>query len=289
MELEDLRIFVEVAQYGTLTGASPALHLSQPAITRRLQGLERRLGVRLFSRAGRRLQLTEAGVQLLERAQSVLGEVSEIKAVMAAYGAGARGLLRIGASVTACLYLLPPIFGRFRASHPEFPLLVRNDRSGRLGDLVHEGRIDVGVASVLAPREGLRVIPWRELELALIRPPDAGPGRVGLDALTELPVLLPSAGALRTLTDGLFARCDPAPSVVAECDSLEVVRALVASGLGQAVLPRVCVPPDGPVVQVAAFDEPLPPLPVAVLVRRARPTPRPVAAFLEALGPGPER
>lgn len=285
MELDDLRIFVEVAQHGTLTAASPALHLSQPAITRRLQALERRLGVRLFTRVGRRLQLTEAGGQLVERARNLLGEVAEIRAVMATYGTGARGLLRIGASVTACLYLLPPIFQLFRERHPEYPLRVRNDRSTRLGDLVREGRIDVGIASVLAPPEGIRVVPWLELQLALIRPPEAAPGPVGFAALAELPLVLPSAGTLRTLTDGLFARLEIAPSVVAECDSLEVVRAMVATGFGQAILPRVCVPPDGPRVQVVTIDEPLPILPVAVLLRRGRPAPPPVAAFLHALKP----
>jgi len=284
LELDDLRVFVEVARHGTLTGASPALHLSQPAITRRLQSLERRLGVRLFSRVGRRLQLTDAGIQLAERAQSLLGEVSQIKAIMAAFGAGARGLLSIGASVTACLYLLPPIFRLFRERHPEFPLLVRNDRSARLGDLVQEGRIDVGVASVLAPPEGIRLIPWQELELALIRPP-GGPERVRLSALAEMPVVLPSAGTLRTLTEAILARCEPAPRVVAECDSLEVARELVAAGFGQAILPRVCVPPNGPAVQIAQLAEPLPALPVAVLVRRGRPTSPPVAAFLNALKP----
>jgi LysR family positive regulator for ilvC len=202
---------------------------------------------------------------------------------MAAYGSGARGLLRIGATVTACLYLLPPVFRLYRERHPEFPLLVRNDRSARLGDLVHEGRIDVGVASVLAPREGVRVVPWCELALALIRPWGSGPERVELGALSDLPMVLPSAGTLRTLTEGLFARCERAPSVVAECDSLEVVRALVASGFGQAVLPRVCVPPDGPPVQVAAIRASLPALPVALLVRRARPTPPAVAAFLDVM------
>lgn len=285
MELEDLRIFLEVAQHGTITGASPTLHLSQPAITRRIQALERRLGVRLFARAGRRIQLTEAGAQLVTRAQSLLGEVAEIRAVMAAYSTGARGFLRIGATVTACLYLLPPIFRLFRDRYPEFPLLVRNDRSARLGDLVHEGRIDVGVASVLAPREGVRVIPWCELDLALIRPPGGEPGRLDLGALVALPLILPSAGTLRTLTESLLARCDPAPTVVAECDSLEVVRSLVAAGFGQAILPRVCVPPDGPAVQIVPLAAPLPTLSVAVLIRRTRPIPRPVAAFLEALSP----
>jgi DNA-binding transcriptional LysR family regulator len=319
MELDDLQIFLEVVRRGTLTGASETAHLSQPAISRRLSRLERELRAPLFERAGRRLRLTEAGAQLVIRAEAILGQVTELTATMAAYGAGASGHLRIGATVTACLYLLPPVFVAFRERHPEFPLLLRNDRSARVADLVHEGRVDIGIASVLTPREDVRVIPWQELELTLIRPrtvqrvsggeretmrrdgdtdtmrrfssspdisipplltrrPDIG------TELTQMPMVLPSAGTLRTLTESLFARCEVAPTVVAECDSLEVVRALVAAGFGQGLVPRACVPEDGPPVAVVPLTETVPALPVAALVRRTRPTPRPVAAFLEALG-----
>jgi DNA-binding transcriptional LysR family regulator len=283
VELEDLRIFLAVVRHGTRAGATEEAHLSQPAISRRLQALERELRAPLFERVGRRMQLTEAGVALIARAEAILGQVGELTAEMAAYGAGARGHLRIGATVTACLYLLPPIFRAFRDRHPEHPLLVRNDRSSRMADLLQDGRIDVGVASILAPRDGVQVIPWRELELALIRPPWAGDAPAAVATLSDAPIVLPSAGTLRTLTESLLARCDVAPPVVAECDSLEVVRALVAAGIGQAILPRVCVPADGPAVRVVALTDDVPPLPVAALVRRTRPTPRPVAAFLEAL------
>jgi DNA-binding transcriptional LysR family regulator len=289
MELDDLRIFLEVVRRGTLTSAGETVHLSQPAISRRLQALERELRAPLFERAGRRLRLTEAGAQLVTRAEAILGQVTELTAAMAAYGAGAGGHLRIGATVTACLYLLPPIFSAFREQHPEFPLLLRNDRSAQVADLVHEGRVDVGIASILTPREDVRVLPWQELELALIRPTTSDqPTRTvngqGTDLLMQMPMVLPSAGTLRTMTESLFARCEIAPTVVAECDSLEVVRALVAAGFGQALVPRACVPENGPPVEVVPLAADVPSLPVAALVRRTRPTPRPVAAFLETLG-----
>jgi DNA-binding transcriptional LysR family regulator len=283
LELEDLRIFLAVVRHGTRAGATEEAHMSQPAISRRLQALERELRAPLFERAGRRLQLTEAGAALVARAEAILGQVGELTAEMAAYGAGARGHLRIGATVTACLYLLPPVFRAFRDRHPEYSLLLRNDRSSRMADLLQDGRIDVGIASILAPRDGVRVIPWQELELALIRPPWEGGVSASVASLSGTPMVIPSAGTLRTLTESLLARCEVAPRIVAECDSLEVVRALVAAGVGQAILPRVCVPADDPSVRVAALTDDVPPLPVAALVRRTRALPRPVAAFLEAL------
>jgi DNA-binding transcriptional LysR family regulator len=85
------------------------------------------------------------------------------------------------------------------------------------------------------------------------------------------------------LIDTLFARCEIAPSVVAECDSLEVVRALVAAGFGYALLPRECLRPGEPGIDVLEVAEPLPRLPVAALVLRAREQPPAVRAFLEAL------
>jgi DNA-binding transcriptional LysR family regulator len=190
------------------------------------------------------------------------------------------------------------MFHRFRAEHPHHPVVVRNDTSQRMPELVRERRIDVGVASSVAPAEGVRAIPWQELELALVRPaaatiPEAAPPGpspaappVALASLTPAPVILPSAGMLRTLTEGFFARHDLAPAVAAECDSLEVVKALVAGGFGQAVLPRVCLAPGEPGLEVVAIREPLPRLPVAALVAQRRVLPAAVAAFLRVLGIG---
>src|SRR5947207_15471245 len=113
-----------------------------------------------------------------------------------------------------------------------------------------------------------------------------GEGPVPLSALARAPVVLPAGGTLRTLTESLFARFEIAPPIVAECDSLEVVKALVAGGFGQAILPRVCVLPGEPGVRCVDLHEPLPRLPVAVLVSRARQMPASVTAFLEVMGLG---
>lgn len=297
--IDDLRIFLAVVRRGTVTAAAGEAHLSQPAITRRLQALERALGARLFEREGRRLRLTAAGAHLQRRAEAILAQVSDLPAELSAFGEGARGRLRIGATVTSCLYLLPPVFRRFRQAHRGCQVIVRNDTSQRMGDLVHDRRIDVGVASTLLPREGVRAIPWQELELALVRPvPQAGqparptipsaqagqPAPRSLASLTQSPIVLPSGGTLRALTDALLARHEVVPQVVAECDSLEVVKALVTSGFGCAILPRVCLVPGEGGLEAVEVAEPLPRLPVAILVSQGRALPATVRAFLEVLG-----
>jgi LysR family carnitine catabolism transcriptional activator len=284
MELDDFRIFLAVVRRGTLTGAGEEVHLSQPAITRRLQGMERRTGARLFERDGRRLRLTDAGRHLQRQAEAILMQVADLASELSAYAAGSRGALRIGATVTSCIYLLPPVFARFRTAQPGVQVIVRNDASSRMSDLVRERRIDVGIASVLVPGEGVRAIPWRQLDLALVRPAEWRDSPKSLAEAGRSPVVLPTAGTLRTLIEGLFARGEIAPPVAAECDSLEVVRSLVASGFGQAILPRVCLCPDEPGLREVELRDPLPPLPVAALVARTRRPPAPVAAFLEALG-----
>jgi DNA-binding transcriptional LysR family regulator len=286
MELEDLRIFLAVVRRGTLTGASGETHLSQPAITRRLQRLQAELGARLFEREGRGLRLTAAGARFQERAEAILGEVAELPVEMALFAEGTRGRLRVGATVTSCLYLLPPVFRAFRATYPEVQVIVRNDTSRRMGELVEERRIDVGVASTLAPREGVRALPWRNLELALVGPPASGRQPAAPGDLSRYPMVLPSGGTLRTLTEAVFARWGVAPPVVAECDSLEVVKTLVAGGFGLAILPRICLAPGEGELAEVPLPEPLAELPVAVLVPRGPSLPLPVARFLEVLGLG---
>src|SRR5436309_4234239 len=78
MDLDDLRIFLAVVRRGTLTEAAAETHLTQPAISRRLQRLERSLGAPLFERAGRRLRLTDAGAHFEKRAESILAQIAEL-------------------------------------------------------------------------------------------------------------------------------------------------------------------------------------------------------------------
>src|SRR5713226_6151466 len=168
MELEQLRTFAAIARLGSLSAASAAVHLSQPAVSRQVQALERRLGARLLERGARGVHLTEAGEAAARAAADVLARLEEMEAELALLRGGEGGTLRVGATVTVCLYLLPPLLRRYRERYPRQEIVIVNEHSGQIPELVRERRIDIGIASSTAPPPGVRRVPWRELSRALL-------------------------------------------------------------------------------------------------------------------------
>ena len=147
MELEQLRTFAAIARLGSLSAASATVNLSQPAVSRQVQALERRLGAKLLERGARGVRLTEAGEAVARGAGDVLARLEELDAELALLRGGEGGTLRVGATVTVCLYLLPPLLRRFRESYPRQEIVIVNERSRQIPELVRDRRIDIGIAS----------------------------------------------------------------------------------------------------------------------------------------------
>src|SRR5438270_13289262 len=168
MELEQLRTFAAIARLGSLSAASESVNLSQPAVSRQVQSLERRLGAKLLERGARGVQLTEAGEAVARGAGDVLARLEELEAELTLLRGGEGGTLRVGATVTVCLYLLPPLLRRFREQYPRQEIVIVNERSRQIPELVRERRIDIGIASSSAPPPGVRRVAWRELTLVLL-------------------------------------------------------------------------------------------------------------------------
>jgi DNA-binding transcriptional LysR family regulator len=302
MELEQLRTFVAVARAGSLSAASGAVNLSQPAVSRQVQALERRLGVSLLERGARGVQLTEAGEMVARGAADVLARLEELEAELALLRGGEGGTLRLGATVTVCLYLLPPLLRRYRERYPRQEIVLVNERSRQIPELVRERRIDVGIASSTAPPPGVRRIPWQELSLvildsarsplpkglfvSLLAPEEARAAgeetaRSGAPDASS-PFVLATPGSLRALTEQILSRAGIEPRVVAEADSLEVVKRLVLDGFGRALVPAACVTREDRAASLRAY--PLPPdaprLPVVLWLRETPHTPPAVRNFL---------
>lgn len=144
--LHQLRLFWTLAHARSLTRAAKQLGVSQPALSQALGKLERLLGARLVERRATRLALTEAGGFLLERTGRLLAEADALEAGLAAFRAGRRGRVTVGALASLARTLLPPALVRARASVPELALDV------------HE----------LAPREAVEALYGRTLEIALV-------------------------------------------------------------------------------------------------------------------------
>jgi LysR family cyn operon transcriptional activator len=283
LDTNDLELLLAIADLGAMRLASNRVHLSQPAMSRRLQALERRIGAPLFQRTGRRMLLTEAGEAFAHRARDILARMADLELEMNAFGRGQRGALRIGATVTVCLYLLPPILAAMRTQYPQYELFLTNDRSGHMSELVRNGAIDVGIASVGAPLTGLQVQPWLDLQLGLLQQSSPETAQVSIHSLDHKPLVMNSPGSLRSAVERALQVHNVHPRAVAQADSLEVVLTLVACGFGAAVVPLEVLRPDAARndLTLTPFIEELPPLQVALFHRRMS---APLGALLRVIG-----
>ncbi|MFL5758839.1 MAG: LysR substrate-binding domain-containing protein [Thermomicrobiales bacterium] len=140
--LHALALFVAVVEHGTMTAAAEAEGISQPAISAQIQALDRHYGTPLFVRAGRGVELTDAGRLVHDYARRVLALVDELGRVVADLEGMASGRLVIGASSTVGEQLLPAYLGRFHAAHPDVELEVRIGNSDEITQLVLERALD---------------------------------------------------------------------------------------------------------------------------------------------------
>lgn len=165
---DELAAFVAVAECGGFARAAARLRSSPPAVTRAIAALESRLGIRLFNRSTRSVNLTEAGLRFLERARSLLADLDQAEKEAAGEASTPTGLLTVTASVTLGRSLLPAIMGGFLAAHPRVSgrvLLL-----DRIVDLVEEG-VDVALRVGRLPDSGLIARQVGEVQRILVASP----------------------------------------------------------------------------------------------------------------------
>lgn len=144
MTLDQLRVFIAVAERQHVTRAAEHLHISQPAVTAAIQALESRYGVPLFHRVGRRIELTEAGRSFLDEARMLVAHAGRVELALFELGTMARGTLSIGASQTISSYWLPPYLARFRESYPGVALRVGMGNTAEVAKAVLDGATELG-------------------------------------------------------------------------------------------------------------------------------------------------
>jgi DNA-binding transcriptional LysR family regulator len=144
MTLEQLRIFVAVAERLHVTRAAEALHLTQSAASAAIAALERRHGVTVFDRVGRRLALTEAGRALLPEARQLLQNAAHAESVLGELAGLKRGALTVAASQTVSGYWLPERLARFARLHPAVRLTMHAGNTAQMAQAVIDGAADLG-------------------------------------------------------------------------------------------------------------------------------------------------
>ena len=159
MNFRQLECFVVVAEHLHFTKAAEQLRIAQPALSQQIRKLERDLGVKLFNRSNRKVELTDFGRALFPRARQLLTQASIARSEVEEMAGLARGHLRVGASGTIAAFLLPEILTEFRRCYPNIVLKIVQRRSEPILDLVETGNLDVGIIRLPFRGTALEVTP----------------------------------------------------------------------------------------------------------------------------------
>lgn len=242
MTLDELRWFVAVAEREHVTAAAAELHVSQPALSRALARVQAHVGVPLFDRRGRRLQLNRYGRLYAEHARRALADLDAGRAALAdATGAGGGGTVVLAFLHTLGSWLVPPLLRGFATAHPGVTLRLAQGSANEMLDQLRDGEADLILTS---PRPEQADVGWCALAaepLRIVVPPDhrlAARRRVRLAELADEPfVAMKPEYGLRGVTDELLAAAGVTPPIAFEGDDIGTLRGLVAAGLGVALLP----------------------------------------------------
>lgn len=242
MDLTSLAVFVAVAEHGGFSAAAEKLHLTQPAVSKRIAQLETELGLRLLDRLGRQVLPTEAGALLLQRARGLLADASDTRRALAALGEGIGGSLRIATSHHIGLHYLPTLLRRYSQAYPQVELDIAFVDSEQAYARVLAGQAELAVTTLAAQTAPpLQAQPLWDDPLCFMAAADHPLGarkRVSLADLAAHPAVLPDAGTFtHTLVAGLFADNGLALSVRLHTNYLETIKMLVGVGLAWSALP----------------------------------------------------
>lgn len=245
MELRHLRYFVAVAEELHFTRAAARLHIGQPPLSQQIQALEVELGVALFVRTKRSVQLTEAGQHLLIRAREILGTSTNIAGELQQIARGGSGTLRIGFTSTGLL--IDEIRQSLRVYHQEFPkvtLRLREMYTHIQFAALERGELDVGFVRLNEPvvPAGLSLRVLRRDRLCAVVPGDhplAGRARISLVECRDASFIGYPGSSGASLVDSLERLCARAgfvPHIAQEAREAFTQIGLVAAGMGIAVL-----------------------------------------------------
>jgi DNA-binding transcriptional LysR family regulator len=244
LSLDHLQTFAHVIDLGSFSAAAQRLEISQPAVSLQIRQLERRLGIRLIDRVGRRVTATAAGEELLDHARRIDGAVMAALDAMTRHSEGTVGRVRLGTGATACIYFLPPILRSLRSKFPGLDIVVSTGNTSAILKSIEENKIDIGLVTLPAPGRVFEVSPVLDDEFVLLAHGAVAEhaGKITPSALAKLPLILYESGAhTRVLIDQWAMRTGIPLKPVMELGSVEAIKEVVGAGLGCGVIPHMAV------------------------------------------------
>lgn len=235
-----LRAFAALARLGSFTQAAQELFLTQSAVSHAIKALEAAAGCRLFERAGRRVSLTQAGEQLLRHVDRIMAEMKAARNGLEELSRWGHGRLRLGASTTACQYVLPTVLREFKQSFPKCVISIDPGDRARQVELLQQNRIDLALMLEPAGLKELAFVPLFTDEMRyLVAPshPWARAGRMQRENFSEQTLILYNQRSYTFRLVKEYFRAEDLPLAnFLELGSMEAIKELVKIGLGVGVL-----------------------------------------------------
>jgi len=282
MTLTELKYIVAVAREKHFGRAAEACFVSQPTLSVAIKKLEDELGVVLFERGSTEVSLTASGERIVVQAQRVLDEAARVKELARQGKDPLSGALRVGVIYTISPYLLPALVRQLLRDAPQMPLLLNENYTVKLLELLKNGEVDVAIVALPLPDSGMAIQPVYDEQFVVAVPrahPWAKRRAISADDLKKETMLLLGSG--HCFRDQVLEVCPELSRFSSgaegiqktfEGSSLETIRHMVASGLGVTVLPMSSVPeklPRDSLLAYVPFRKPAPDRRVVLAWRRS--------------------
>ena len=281
MTLTELRYIVAVAREKHFGRAAEACFVSQPTLSVAIKKLEEELDVRLFERGTSEVSVTPLGDEIVRQAQSVIEQAAAIKEIAKRGKDPVSGPLRLGVIYTIGPYLLPDLVRQAIARVPQMPLMLQENFTARLLDMLRTGELDCAIMAEPFPDTGLAIAPLYD-EPFMVALPKAHPlakrKSISADELKQEKLLLLGTG--HSFRDHVLEVCPEYAQFSSgaadgmrktfEGSSLETIKYMVASGMGVTVVPQLSVPDEPqPHIAYVPFTKPVPTRRVVLAWRRS--------------------
>ena len=265
MTLEQLRIFVAVAEREHVTQAAKELNLTQSATSAAVSALEARYATKLFDRVGRRIMLTQAGKLFLAEAKAVLARAAAAEKVLADLAGLERGSLTIGASQTAGIYWLPAIIQRYQSRFPGSSVALEIGNTETVAADVEQGIADLGFIDGDLDNPALSVTPVADDEMVLVAAPShplvKRPPRLLAQIAEARRVVREAGSGTRAILEAAVLKLGIEPrslDIALELPSNEAIRGAVEAGSGITILSKLVVAASLKAKTLVALDVQLP-------------------------------
>jgi len=294
MTLTELKYIVAVARERHFGHAAEACHVSQPTLSVAIKKLEEELDVKIFERGGNEIAVTPLGEQIVRQAEYVIDQVQAIRELAKSGKDPVSGPLRIGVIYTIGPYLLPDLVRQAIDRVPQMKLLIQENFTARLLEMLRTGEIDCAILAEPFPDTGLALAPLYDEPFAVAVPTQHPLARrasvTAAELKTETLLLLGTGHCFR---DHVLEACPEYARFSSDAEgirksfegsSLETIKYMVASGMGVTVVPQLSVAKDrSPNIHHVPFADPVPTRRVVLAWRRSFPRYEAIAALRNAI------